>query len=928
MTGSSQEGRAPTGAGSAAGRGAGLLVRSFGEVTAPAAAGPVPDAYARSPESVLEALGVSADGLTSEEAARRLREFGPNQIQALKPASALRILIDQLRSVVVLLLLVAACVAWLLGDPLDAAAIGAVLVINTLLGFVTELRARRAMEALARMEVPRAPVRRDGRVVEVDASTLVPGDVIEVEAGQSIAADARILEASELRTSEAALTGESLPVDKGADAVPADTPLPERSSMLYKGTTVAAGSGRAVVTATGAATELGRIGGLVAAIPDERTPLEQRLDVLGRRLILVALGVAALVIVIGILQGMPVGQMIEAGIALAIAAVPEGLPAVSTIALAVGVRRMARRRALVRRLPSVETLGSATVICTDKTGTLTAGEMTWTTLWLPGREIEITGVGYAPEGEYREAGKAISPTDDKAVELAVRTAALASRGDVVQTGAGWAARGDPTDAALVAGVRKAGLDRDALQRDRPQTGELPFSSERMLLASFHEEPDGRTVAYVKGAPGRILELCTSLADGTSLDTGTRERLREVNTELATRGMRVLALAAGPVAEPTEAGLRDLAFVGFVGLIDPPASGVRETIRQFREAGIRTVMLTGDQRATATAIARDLGVLAEGEEVLDGRELARLSGEELSARVGRIGVYSRVSPESKLKIVAALQQHGEIVAMLGDGVNDAAALKKANIGVAMGIRGTDAAKEAAALVLADDRFQTIGAAIEEGRVIFDNIRKFVFYLFSCNLAEVLLLLAAGVAGLPLPLLPLQILWLNLITDTFPALALAFEPAEPSVMRQPPRDPQTAILSAPFVRRIGFYSTLITGVTLAAFLWGLGGADGSQTHAVTLSFMTLALAQIFHLGNARRAGPVLDSRSVFSNRYAMGAVILTVGLQLLAVYWAPLARVLHLRPLDARDWLVVLPLSVAPAVIGQVIKFVTARRRRRP
>ena len=882
----------------------------------------VSDAHALEPEAVLRELGASADGLTEAEATERLERYGSNQIQAIEPVSAWRILLDQLRSVVVILLLIAALVAYLLGDPIDSAAIAAVLVINTVIGFVTELRARRAMEALSRMEAPRTVVRRAGGVEEIEASKVVPGDVLELEAGQSVAADARLLETTELQAMEAALTGESMPVSKSERAVDPDTPLAERSSMVYKGTTVATGVGRAVVVGTGMATELGRIGGLVAAIPEERTPLEERLDSLGRRLIVVAIAVAAVVIGIGVIQGAPVSRMVETGIALAIAAVPEGLPAVSTIALAVGVRRMARRKALVRRLPAVETLGSATVICTDKTGTLTAGQMTLETVWVDDREIRVTGSGYTPEGEFLENGRRISPEADASLELALRTAALASRGDIVEMSSGWIARGDPTDAALMAGARKAGRDRDRLLEDRPQIGEVPFSSQRMLLASFHREPDGRSWAYVKGAPARVLVICDRLysADGDAvvLDDPTRERLLAMNDSMAARGLRVLGLAHGPVESTEESALTGLEFIGFVGMIDPAAAGVDATIARFREAGIRTVMLTGDQRATAAAVAKELGVLTEEDEALDGQEAERLSAEELAERVTRVGVYSRVSPETKLRIVTALQERGEIVAMLGDGVNDAAALKKADIGVAMGIRGTDAAKEAAGVVLQDDRFQTIGVAVEEGRVIFDNIRKFVFYLFSCNLAEVFVLLVAGLVGMPLPLLPLQILWLNLVTDTFPALALAFEPAEPGVMRQPPRDPRAAILSRDFVSRIGFYSALITAATLGAFVWALGTPERTLDHAVSISFMTLALAQILHLGNARRDDPVLLPRSLVSNRWAIAAVVLTVGLQLLAVYWAPLAGVLHLRPLDSGDWAVILPLAAAPAVIGQAIK----------
>lgn len=882
--------------------------------------------HSLSPEAALERLGSRPSGLADAEARERLRRFGPNALRAPRPVPAWRILLAQFRGMVVLLLVAAAVVALLAGDVVESAAIGAVLVINTVIGFATELRARRAMEGLLRLEAPIATVVRNGATREIDARDLVPGDVIRLEPGQSIAADARLLEAVDLRTVEAALTGESLPVGKGAAAVPEDALLPERSDMLYKGTTVAAGAGRAVVVGTGMATELGRIGGLVESIPEEETPLERRLDALGRRLAWLALGVGGVVAALGVLRRLALAEMIETGIALAIAAVPEGLPAVATVALAVGVRRMARRHALVRRLPSVETLGSVTVVCSDKTGTLTGGEMTMTVLALPDREITITGSGYDPEGAFLEEEHELDPAADAQVDRALRIGMLAGHASVDPGPDGWVVRGDPTEAALVVAARKAGLARGRLLEALPRAGEVPFSSERMLMATFHHDA-GELVAYVKGAPGRVLERCgrVLLAGGEQpLDAAGRERLLARNDALAARGLRVLALAETRARRPDLAALTDLTFVGLAGLIDPPATGVAETIRRFREAGIRTIMITGDQRRTAEAIARNLGILGPGDDVLDGRALAALSDAELAARIGATAAFSRVSPEDKLRLVAAYQKRGDIVAMLGDGVNDAAALRKADVGVAMGSRGTDVAKEAAAVVLRDDRFRTIGVAVEEGRVIYDNIRKFVFYLFSCNLGEVLVLLIAGLAALPLPLLPLQILWLNLVTDTFPALALALEPAEPDVMRRPPRHPQQAILSARFLRTITFYAVLIAAATLAAFAIGLTESAPTR-YAVTMSFMTLALAQAFHLGNARSHGAVLAPGKAFANRYALAAVLLVVLLQVAAAELPALSGLLHTQPLAWRDWLAVAGLSLLPAVVGQAAKLLAGRPR---
>jgi Ca2+-transporting ATPase len=731
----------------------------------------------------------------------------------------------------------------------------------------------------------------------------------------------------DLRTVEATLTGESLPVAKTADPLLADTPLPERSNMLYQGSAVADGTARALVVATGAHTELGRIGELAASVRHDRTPLERRLDALGHRLVWLALGAGAVVSALAAFRGLPLGQMLETGIALAIAAVPEGLPAVATTALAVGVHRMARRQALIRRLPSAETLGSVTVICTDKTGTLTAGTMAVTVLSLGEREITIAGSGYEPVGTFLENGNELDAAGDACVRQALTIGVLANHAELVDAGSGVSVLGDPTEAALLVAGARAGLDRTRLLERHERVGEVPFSSTRMLMATFHES-DGDLAVYVKGAPGRVIDRCDRILsdDGeTPLDDAGRERLLERNRELAARGLRVLALAHGRAKAAAETALVHLTFVGFAGLIDPPASGVNDTIRVFREAGIRTVMLTGDQQLTAQAVARDLGILGADEHVLDGRAIARLSELDLAAQVGHVAAFSRVDPETKLAIVNAFQQSGQIVAVLGDGVNDAPALRQADVGVAMGRRGTDVAKEAADVVLLDDRFGTIGAAVEQGRVIYDNIRKFVFYLFSCNLAEVLVLLLAALVGLPLPLLPLQILWLNIVTDTFPALSLAIEPAERGVMQRRPRDPDEAIFSAGFVRAIAWYALLITAVTLVGFSIGLQPGEAvASPRATTMSFMTLALAQTFHLGNARSEEHVLAVRQIVANPVALGSVALVMFLQVLAVHFPPLVAVLRTAPLSARDWVVCLSLALVPAVVGQAARWVSPKR----
>ena len=910
-----------------------------GPRAAPSAPAAVPW-HALTPDDALLALGSTPDGLTAAEAQIRLEQVGPNALALVPPTAAWRIFLGQFRSVVVLLLIAAAAIATATGDVVDAAAIAVVLVLNIALGFATELRARRAMEGLLALNVARAVVVRDGRQQDVDGRELVPGDVVVLEAGQSVPADARLLRATELRVVEAPLTGESVAVSKRAEAtLAADVGLPDRVTMVYKATAVAAGNSRALVVATGMATELGRIGTLMRGVADEPTPLERRLDVLGRRLALVAVGVAGVVAALSSLQGAGLGAVLQTAIAVAVAAVPEGLPAVITITMAVGVRRMARRRALVRRLPVVESLGAVTVVCTDKTGTLTTGEMAATVLWLAGREWSLT-----PDAEaaLRADSPAVPTARDSgrqeagahAVHVALRTATLANRAEIGPRGS--PPRGDPTEVALLLAARRAGIERNALLAQWAEVGEVPFSSERMLMATFHRDATGDSsgetaVAHVKGAPRRVLPLCDRwLAPGGNaiLDDAGRATILAANEAMAARGLRVLALACGPVSAPAESALAKLLFVGLIGLMDPPAPGVRETIRRLREAGIRTVMLTGDQRHTAEAIARDLGVLAEGDHVGDGREVDGLDDGQLTAQVGQIGVVSRVSPEAKLRVVAALQRRGEIVAMLGDGVNDAAALKKADVGVAMGGRGTDVAKEAAGVVLQDDRFETIAAAVEEGRVIFDNIRKFVFYLFSCNLGEILVLLGAGVAGLPMPLFPLQILWINLVTDTFPALALAFEPAEPGLMGRPPRNPGIELLSGGLLRATALHAAVIAASTLGVFAWGLSVHSDQVGRAVTLSFLTLGFAQIFHVVNARSETPIPLGRLITSNRFALGAVGLTVLLQVAAIVVAPLAAVLELSAPDAREWGVVLAASLAPVAVGYTLRQRKARARPAP
>ena len=887
-----------------------------------------PGWHALPADEVLARLRTGPGGLAPAEAEARLASHGPNALRTTPPVPAWRILVAQLKGVVVWLLLAAAAVALFMGDRAEAVAIGVVLALNALLGFVMELRANRAMEALLSLEVPRATVVRDGRAREIDAREVVPGDVLLLEAGAMVPADAYLIQSAELLTAEAPLTGESLPVRKrAAGALPPATPLAERGNLVFRSTYTSAGTARAAVFATGMETEVGKIGTLVGSVRPEDTPLERRLDELGRRLVWIALAAAAAVAFLGWLQGGALAETLETGIALAIAAVPEGLPAVATIALAVGVRRMARRNALVRRLPVVESLGAATVVCTDKTGTLTRGEMMVTELRAAGRVYAFDGVGYAPSGSVTLDGRAVDADADPVLRRALTIGLLANRAGLIENEGGWTVRGDPTEGALLAAGERGGIERHDLRDALPEVGELPFSSERMLMATFHRAPDGSTLALVKGAPARVLERCTAVLEAEGprpFSADERTALIEENGEMASRGLRVLALAYRERVESPDAdAVADLVFAGFAGMMDPPAEGVPETIRMLRDAGIRTVMITGDQRLTAEAVGRELGIVSGEEAVIDGTTLAVLDGEEWRDCVRRAGAFSRVSPEDKLRLVEGYRRAGEVVAMLGDGVNDAAALRRADVGVAMGIRGTDVAKEAASVVLLDDRFATVAAAVEEGRVVYANIRRFVFYLFSCNVAEVLVLLIAGLAGLPAPLAPLQILWMNLVTDTFPALALAVEPADDDAMRRPPRDPHAALLSGPFLRQIAAYGIGITACCLAAYLIALQTLP--EGHARTVAFQTLALTQLFHLGNARSSGPVLSRGAATRNLWALAAVIVVLLLQLASAYVPPLASILGVVPPRLGDWLLILPFSLAPAIAGQAWKVWRARPR---
>ena len=896
------------------------------------------------PDAVADELETDlSDGLSEGEAKSRLVEYGPNQLRKARTITWWEVLLRQFKSLVVLLLVAAALLAFGMGETLEGFAIVMVIVLNAGVGFITEYRANRAMEALQKLGAQDIVVVRGGNRRTIPATDVVPGDLIALHEGDSIPADGRLVEAAGLQVDEAPLTGESVPVVKYVRALEdEDTPLADRDNMAYKGTHVASGNGLLVICGTGMDTEIGHVSELVAAEEEEETPLEERLARMGRRLIVLCLGVAVVVALAGILRGEEVLLMIEAGIALAIAAVPEGLPAVATITLAVGMRRMVRQNALIRRLAAVETLGSATCVCTDKTGTLTRNEMTVNVIALPDRSVEVWGSGYAPEGQFVEDDDRIDAAADEQLRRLLLASVLCNNATLGQSeDEEWKITGDPTEAALVVAARKAGMHEKDLRDAHPEQAEFAFSSETMMMGTVNAgldaemREDSGLALCVKGAPTRVLECCSRILerDGRrDLNQEDRDRLETENQSLAEEGLRMLAVAWRPLEEEPkdrQEAYSDLTWLGLAGIADPPREEVRETVDTLTKAGIKTVMITGDQPATAARIASVLHIAPEDAPTLTGAEVARMSPEELAERLAEVEVFARVNPEQKVDILNGLQERGEICAMLGDGVNDAVALKGADIGVAMGIKGTDVAKETADMVLLDDRFVTVGKAVHQGRIIYSNIKKFVHYLFSCNLSEVGTMLLASLAGHPLPLLPLQILWLNMITDVLPALSLAMEPGEKDIMEKPPRSPDASLLDPKTVKSILGYGFLMTVATLAAFFYGVMTHEPAEAGepnfaAITMSFLTIGFAQLFHVFDSRKERKPMRGGEWFTNRYVLGAVVVTVLLQLAAVYAPGLPTILKTQPPTGVDWLVIAGCALMPVTVGQVLRRIRTHR----
>ena len=873
--------------------------------------------------AVLDRLDTSESGLSRADAARRLAEHGPNELEASGRTSPWSLLLAQLKNVLILILMVAVGLSALLGHVLEAVVIAVILLFAVVLGFVQEYRAERAIEGLRRMAAPVATVRRDGEEEDVAAGTLVPGDVVLLEAGARVPADARVLEAVNLKIEEAALTGESLPARKTTEALTGDgLAVGDRTNMVYAGTSVSYGRGSVVVVATGMGTEFGAIARLLQGVESRRTPLQENLDRVGHILARAAVAVVALIVVLGLVRGQSLWDMVIFGIALAVAVVPEALPAVATISLALGAQRMVKRNSLVRRLSAVETLGSVSVIASDKTGTLTRGEMTVRRIDAGGRVLDVTGAGYEADGRFLEAGAPVSPPG--AVMALLEGAALASDARIKRhqgNGSPFSAKGDPTELALVVAAGKAGLHKHELDVRFPRLAEIPFTSETKRMTTLHRTPAG-VVAYSKGAPEVILHGCSRLllGDGErALEHDDRVRVLDAARAMASQALRVLAVASKSHATLEDAE-REMTFVGLVGMSDPPRPEAGRAIETCERAGIKAILITGDHVLTAEAVARELGVLKQGR-VVTGAQLDAMSDEELVRQVAEIEVYARVSPAHKLRVVTAWQGTGRYVAMTGDGVNDAPALKKADIGVAMGITGTDVTKDAAAMTLTDDNFASIVAAVEEGRGVFSNIKKYLMYLLSSNVGEIGLMAGASLLGMPLPLTAVQILYVNLATDGLPALALAVDPPEDDLMRRPPRDPRIGIFTRPVLILTvlgGVWSML---VNIGLFAWAMGSGRAA-TEAVTMTFVSLVLIQFFKAYNFRS-----DRHSVlvrpFANKWLNLAIAWELAALALIIYVPALNGPFGTFPLPLLDWIIVATAAFTVSPVLELAKWMERR-----
>jgi len=888
-----------------------------------------------SAEEVLAQLGSATTGLSASEAAQRLAANGPNELKEGKRISALQIFLGQFKSLIIWILIVAGVVSGVLGEVVDAIAILAIVALNAVIGFYQEFNAEKSIAALRKMTAPHAKVRRDGQLTLIPSSGVVIGDIIALEAGDLVAADARLLKAASFKCIEAALTGESEAVTKRpATLEQSDVALGDRDNMVFSGTSVATGTAEAVVVTTAMGTELGRIAGLInEAGAEESTPLQKKLDSFGRVLIRATLGIVALLFVLGLLRGTKPFELFMTSVSLAVAAVPEGLPAVVTVALGLGVMRMSRRRALVRKLPAVETLGSTTVICTDKTGTLTVGEMTVRALYVAGQSYEVTGEGYEPAGEVRFEGKASDARHTAPLLEHANVLIGCNNAHLVEEDGVWKVIGDPTEGAMLSAGHKAGGSKERLEREMPKHHEIPFDSDRKRASVLRHLPDGKLRAFTNGAPDVLLQRCTKLftADGVRpLTDKDRTEIAAKNTALATQALRVLGSAyrdldpASPEKLTAEEVERDLVFVGLTGMYDPPRVEVKDAVAKCRAAGIRVVMITGDHPHTAMAIARELGIATGDEVALAGAELDKLNDDELRERTPHVAVYARVTAEHKLRIIRAWQATKAVVAMTGDGVNDAPAIKGADIGIAMGRSGTEVTKQASDMIITDDNFTSIVAAVEEGRGIYDNIRKTLQYLLAGNTGELQLMTVCVIIGLPAPLLPIHLLWINLVTDGLPALCLATDPIDGDVMKQPPRKRNERITDGGFLRTMFLTGALTAGVSFAVYLYAL--KLGTPELARTYAFATLVFAELLRSFGARSETRPVWRMNFLSNLNLLFVVAVSFGIQVWSHHNALLAKLLKTSLIPFSDCLMLLAISTIPLLVLEAVKVIRPRAKR--
>lgn len=876
--------------------------------------------YNLSVEDAVSELGSDMfAGLSGIEAEKRQAQFGLNQLQEKKGISPLVIFFGQFKDFIIWILIGAAFVSGFLQEWIDALAIIAIVILNAILGFIQEYRAEKSLAALRKLSNPSSKVIRDSQYKVVSSSELVPGDIIEIEAGNSVPADSRLVWISaNFSVQEASLTGESTPVAKAIHALEEkNIPLADRANMVYMGTSVASGKAKALVAHTGMQTELGKIAGMVQEVVQEATPLQKKLEEFGKWIVYLCLFMVGVVFLLGWLRGGKVVDVFLTSVSLAVAAIPEGLPAVVTIALALGVHRMARRHALIRKLPSVETLGCATVICSDKTGTLTKNEMTVQRIFAGGKLFEATGIGYAPSGEFLFGKKQINVADYPDLGNVLRCGVLCNGAQLAENSGVYRIVGDPTEGSLLTVAGKAGITKDKSEEEFIFVDEIPFDSERKKMTVIREH-NGRMIAFVKGAPDILLADCINVEENgvtRPLTETDKAGIQKMNNGLAGEAMRVLAIAYRTLDKSREKydvkiTESDLTFAGLIAMIDPPREEVKKAIQECKSAGIKIVMITGDHKNTAVAIAQALGFFNDDSLALSGEELDKLSDGEFYEKVRNISVYARVSPEHKLRVVRAWRKHGEIVAMTGDGVNDAPAVKEADIGIAMGITGTDVTKEVSDMVVTDDNFASIVSAVEEGRGIYDNIKKFIHYLLSCNAGEILVMFVSSLIGLPAPLLPIHILWVNLVTDGLPALALGVDPVDPNIMQRPPRKPKEAVVTkkdAFLMLGQGFF---IAFCSLMAFIFVLFIEKEGIARARTAAFIVLACSQLFHSFNCRSMTESLFRLGVFTNKKLVLATFVSFLLQMMVVYTPFLQKVFKTKPLGLFDWGLVLGISSFP------------------